>query len=45
MPPISGRSNRCTPPLRFQAAMARRRSSAMPALKPAATMAICITCS
>jgi hypothetical protein len=31
--------------LRFQAAIARRSWSASPGVKPAATMAICITCS
>ena len=30
---------------RFQAAMARRSRAASPAVKPAATMAICMTCS
>ena len=33
------------PPLRFQAAMARRSASASSGVKPAAIMAICITCS
>ena len=33
------------PPLRFQAAIARRSWSASPGVKPAAIIAICITCS
>ncbi|OQB99224.1 MAG: hypothetical protein BWX79_03196 [Alphaproteobacteria bacterium ADurb.Bin100] len=45
MPPTMRSWNLCTPPLRFHAAMERRRLSASPALKPAASMAICITCS
>jgi hypothetical protein len=42
--PPCGRRNLCTPPLRFQAAMERRRVG-LARLKPAASMAICITCS
>jgi hypothetical protein len=45
IPPFSRASNLSTPPLRFQAAMARRSASASAAEKPAAIIEISITCS
>ena len=42
---ISFSLNGPSPPLRFQAAMARRSWSASPGVKSAARMASCITCS
>jgi hypothetical protein len=45
MPAISFCSKGSSPPLRRQAAIARRNWSASPGVKPAATTASCITCS
>ena len=45
MRPTSRWWNGERPPRRFHAAMARRKASASPAVKSAASMAICITCS
>ncbi len=45
MPWISRSSKWPSPPLRFHAAIARRSWSASPGVKPAATIASCITCS
>ena len=45
MPRFSCCSNGSSPPLRFHAAIARRSWSASPGVKPAATIASCITCS
>ena len=41
----AARGTATRPPRRFQAAIARRSASASPAVKSAASMAICITCS
>ena len=45
MPSFSRRSNGSSPPLRRHAAIARRKASDSPGVKPAATTASCITCS
>ena len=45
MPSISRRSKRSRSPLRRHAAIARRSWSASPGVKPAATIASCMTCS